>query len=146
MVFELYQSHSPDLVDNFLAYATSQAQNQKSYIGSSFSKGQAGLGIFGGFIEGNCDNLGSNDQRLADENLETRHFKRGILSMNNSGMNSNGAEFLVTFQATNYLNGYHNVIGELVSGDNVLSAIEETVSREGKIHGNWTVTSSGLQH
>ena len=79
------------MAENFAAYATSSAENQLTYAGSKFSAGQAGLGITGGFIEGNDENLGAGNARLADENLEMRHLKRGTLTMANEGENSNGA-------------------------------------------------------
>ena len=146
MVFELYNSHSPALAENFSAFCDGSAENQKSFVGSTFAKGQTGLGVMGGFIEGNTENFGSNDMRLADENLDMRHHKRGMLTMSNDGANSNGAEFMITFDEANYLNGYNNIIGELVEGDTVLAAIEADTTREGQVHGNWTVLATGPHH
>ena len=45
--------------------------------------------------------------------------------------------------ATAYLDGYQNVIGELVEGEHVLSSIEESCSRTGKVSAEWTVSGSG---
>mgnify|MGYP000923648781 CR=1 FL=1 len=53
---------------------------------------------------------------------------------------------MITFGEASYLNGYNNVIGELVSGDNLLAQMEEDVCREGKVHGNWSVSQSGIHH
>ena len=52
LVFELYASHSPALAENFAAFCNGSAANQRSFAGSSFSAGQAGMGITGGFLEG----------------------------------------------------------------------------------------------
>ena len=84
--------------------------------------------------------------RLEDENLHMRHHKRGLLTMVNEGSNTNGSRFMVTYGEAQYLNGYHNVIGELVQGDNVLSQIENDTCREGKVHGNWSVAAVGEHH
>ena len=88
-------------------------------------------------------NEGASDERLADENLELRHHKRGILSMLNDGTHSNGSEFLVTFGQASYLDGYNNVIGEVVEGEHVLTAIEDSCDRQGKVAAEWTISGSG---
>ena len=66
-----------------------------------------------------------------DENLKVQHFKRGLLSMANSGPDTNGSQFFITFQPTSWLNGYHCVFGEMVEGENVLAKIEELGTRNG---------------
>ena len=43
-----------------------------------------GLGIMGGDLHEE-ENLGAGISRLADENLEMRHHKRGLLTMVNDG-------------------------------------------------------------
>ncbi|KAG9124982.1 Peptidyl-prolyl cis-trans isomerase cyp8 [Ceratobasidium sp. 392] len=53
-----------------------------------------------------------------------KHDDRGILSMANKGMNSNGSQFFLTFKATPHLNGKHTVFGKLVGGEDVLDAME----------------------
>lgn len=44
--------------------------------------------------------------------------------MANSGPNSNGSQFFLTFRPTPHLDGKHTVFGRLVGGDDVLSKIE----------------------
>ena len=143
-VFELYASHSPALVENFTAFITGQSAGQRSFVGSSFSSGTSGLGVVGGKI--NSCNLGANDQRVADENLEMRHHKRGIVTMVNDGPNTNGSRFLITFGEAHFLNGYHNVVGEVVEGEDLLSQLESATDRSGKIAGSWTVSNCGLKY
>ncbi|CAE6417975.1 unnamed protein product [Rhizoctonia solani] len=53
-----------------------------------------------------------------------KHDSRGVLSMANSGMNSNGSQFFLTFKATPHLDGKHTVFGKLVGGEDVLDAME----------------------
>lgn len=49
--------------------------------------------------------------------------RRGLLAMANAGPNTNGSQFFITFVPTPHLNGAHTIFGELVEGDDVLSAI-----------------------
>ena len=53
------------------------------------------------------------------------HDRRGIVSMANSGTNSNGSQFFITFKATPHLNNRHAVFGSVVGGMQILDQIEE---------------------
>ena len=141
MVFQLYENHSPSLALNFAAFCDGSADGNKSYVGSAISSGLPGQGFQAGSL--GEDNLGAGSERMADENLDMRHHKRGMLSMTNDGTHSNGSEFMVTFGSASYLDGYQNVIGELVEGEHVLSSIEGSCSRTGKVSSEWTVSGSG---
>merc|ERR1712190_675023 len=56
--------------------------------------------------------------------LALRHAKRGLLSMANSGRDTNGSQFFILFKPAHHLNGKHCVFGELVEGSATLDAIE----------------------
>jgi len=62
--------------------------------------------------------------KFPDENFILKHDKRGVLAMANSGENTNGSQFYVTFAPTPHLDGKHVVFGEVVKGFEVLDAIE----------------------
>ena len=141
LVFQLYENHSPALALNFAAFCNGSADGNKSFVGTTVSKGMPGYGFQAGCL--GEENMGAGNERMADENLEMRHHKRGMLSMLNDGTHSNGSEFLVTFGAAPYLDGYQNVIGELVEGEHVLASIESTCSRDGKVSAEWSVSGSG---
>ncbi|MBN2163018.1 MAG: peptidylprolyl isomerase [Pontiellaceae bacterium] len=51
------------------------------------------------------------------------HHSAGILSMANSGEDSNGSQFFITLAPTAWLDNVHSVFGEVVSGMNVVSNI-----------------------
>lgn len=50
--------------------------------------------------------------------------RRGLLAMANSGPDTNGSQFFITFDAAEHLNGNHTVFGEVVEGIELLDTIE----------------------
>jgi peptidyl-prolyl cis-trans isomerase-like protein 2 len=56
--------------------------------------------------------------------LTDKHEARGTLAMANSGPNTNGSQFYLTFRPTDHLDGKHTVFGRIVGGMDVLDKIE----------------------
>ncbi|MES1903312.1 MAG: hypothetical protein MHPSP_002896 [Paramarteilia canceri] len=71
-------------------------------------------------------------KKFSDENFILKHTGRGILSMANSGPNSNGSQFFILFGKAPHLDGKHVVFGSLVEGEEVLTAIEAVGNPNGK--------------
>ena len=64
--------------------------------------------------------------QIADEfHPELVHDKAGIVSMANSGPNTGGSQFFITYEATPWLDGKHAVFGEVTKGIEVLNQIKQ---------------------
>ncbi|KAH9873403.1 Peptidyl-prolyl cis-trans isomerase H [Plenodomus lingam] len=153
--FELFQNVVPKTAENFRQFCTGETKNSRGqpqgYKGSKFHRVIKGFMIQGGdFINNN--GTGSRTiwgtEKFADENFTLPHDKPGLLSMANSGPNTNGCQFFIITakNGTPHLNGKHVVFGKVIEGMDVVTKIENTrtVSNpEGKPMQDVTIAQCG---
>ncbi|CEP10351.1 hypothetical protein [Parasitella parasitica] len=81
--------------------------------------------------------------KFADENFTLKHTEPGVLSMANSGPNTNGSQFFICTEKTAWLDGKHVVFGRVVSGMNVVREMERCGSSNGKTSKPVTIVDCG---
>ncbi|EIE22797.1 cyclophilin, partial [Coccomyxa subellipsoidea C-169] len=82
--------------------------------------------------------------KFEDENFSLKHTGPGILSMANSGPNSNGSQFFITTVTTSWLDGRHVVFGKaVVEGYDIVKKIEALGSQDGKPKTRVIIADSG---
>ena len=132
MVFELYKNHNPKTTANFLSIC--KGDNKLTYKNSPFHRVIPGFMAQGGDITNGNGTGGMSiyGRNFPDENMSIKHLQAGMLSMANSGKNTNGSQFFITFIPCPWLDGNHTVFGEIVEGQALLQEIEKEGSQSGK--------------
>eukprot|EP01099_Mayorella_cantabrigiensis_P005340 TRINITY_DN422_c0_g1_i1.p2 TRINITY_DN422_c0_g1~~TRINITY_DN422_c0_g1_i1.p2 ORF type:complete len:111 (-),score=37.90 TRINITY_DN422_c0_g1_i1:87-419(-) len=80
---------------------------------------------------------------FADENFKIRHSGPGIVSMANTGKNSNNSQFFITTTATNWLDAKHVAFGIVVEGMEVVRKIEAVGTNKGEATKEVLIINSG---
>jgi len=117
---ELFEKQTPRTVGNFVGLA-----NKGYYNGIIFHRVISNFMIQGGDPTG----TGTGGQSFYGKKFEDeivpslKHDVPGILSMANSGPNTNGSQFFITLVPTSWLDGKHTVFGKVIGGMDVVQAI-----------------------
>lgn len=121
---QFYGDESPITVNNFMNLAQSGFYN-----GTKFHRIIKDFMIQGGDpnskgTDTSIYGTGGPEYRFADE-FNTKKLVAGSLAMANAGPGTNGSQFfIVTLEATPWLDGLHTNFGEVVDGMEVVKAIE----------------------
>ena len=116
---ELYPEHAPKTVNNFIFLI-----NENFYDGIIFHRVIDKFMVQGGDPTGTGS--GGPGYRFEDELVGNplKHDSK-VISMANSGPNTNGSQFFITHLPQPHLDGKHTVFGKVVVGVDVVDAIRQ---------------------
>jgi peptidylprolyl isomerase len=140
IVFGLFGKVVPKTVENFRGLCT----GEYGYSADGFKMDYSGTEIFRvapGFMFQGGDYMFNNGtagesiyvRKFLDENFEVSHKGPGVISMANSGPNSNNSQFFVLLKESTGLDYKYVAFGEIIAGMEVAKKIDETVGYDGKI-------------
>ncbi|XP_065174502.1 uncharacterized protein LOC135804540 [Sycon ciliatum] len=125
LIFQLFDDICPRTVLNFRNLCTS------TVIGESYTETVFHRVVKSGWMQGGdiVDGSGGNSvssfgTEFDDECFEVKHSGRGVLGMANTGRNTNGSQFYVTFQPCHWMDKKHVAFGRLVTGWDLLAKLE----------------------
>ena len=133
----LTYEQTPMTVANFVALAEGDMENSAKPAGAPYYDGlnfHRVISVANGdgqdfMIQGGCPlgtGMGDPGYKFPDEFVANlKHIEPGILSMANSGPNTNGSQFFITVAATPWLDGKHTVFGKVVEGMDVAMATKQ---------------------
>ena len=116
---ELFEAQAPKTTKNFIDLV-----EKGYYDGIVFHRVIEGFMLQGGCPSGT--GTGGPGYNIDDEfHPDLKHTGPGVLSMANSGPNTNGSQFFITHVATPWLDGKHSVFGQVLEGQDVVDAIAQ---------------------
>ncbi|CAF3263467.1 unnamed protein product [Rotaria socialis] len=129
VLIELYAHAAPKTAENFRQFCTGELKKDGvpcGYKNAPFHRVIKDFMIQGGDIV-NGDGTGLMSiygGKFADENFTFKHNQAGLLSMANSGKDTNGCQFFITCTNCEFLDGKHVVFGRVIEGMLVVRKIE----------------------
>ena len=123
--FELFKDVAPKTAENFRCLCNGN-NDEMTYKGTYLNKIIKNFVIGGGELNNNSRNKKCiYGEYFDDENYIYCHCRRGLLTMDNEGKNTNNSKFLITLKYIPWFDGKHVVFGQIIEGMEIIKEIEE---------------------
>lgn len=136
-IWELVTNKGPITIELFPQYAPMHVSSTLYLTEIGFYDGLKFHRVIPGFMAQGGDPKGTGrgnpGYRYQGEfHPDASHEKAGMLSMANSGPNTDGSQFFITFKATRFLDGRHTVFGQVIKGLDTLKEMEQLGTQNGR--------------
>jgi cyclophilin family peptidyl-prolyl cis-trans isomerase len=115
-VIQLYPDKAPRTVNSFVFLA-----REGFFNGTTFHRVLEGFMAQGGDPTGT--GRGGPGYQFPNEDSDLTFDKAGVVAMANSGRDTNGSQFFITFGPAEFLNGGYTIFGQVIEGMDVVNGI-----------------------
>ena len=151
IIIKLFTNNVPKTCENFRILCSGErgytrTGKKLSYKDSPFHRIIPGFMIQGGDIE-NGDGTGKmsiHGESFEDESFLIQHNKPGIVSMANSGPDSNGCQFFIITNPQPHLDRKHVAFGQVIHGMDIIKKLEEFGTEDGTPKTKVIISDCGL--